>query len=222
MQTIEINTDEIKDLSTGAMNLVTASKGVAIKNDSGLRLAVDTLRRITETIKALNEKRFAITRPIDASKKLVMDLFEVPLATLTLAVLEYKREILRYESEMEEVRAKQQALADAKALAEEEAQKNKMLDKAEAAFATGDIATAEKFVEQAETHHVAAPNMSTANRKGTSIPVTWKYRILDENAIPDEYWVLDEKKLAGVVRAMKDKTTIPGIQAFGEKNLTVR
>uniref|UniRef100_A0A6M3L6P9 Uncharacterized protein n=1 Tax=viral metagenome TaxID=1070528 RepID=A0A6M3L6P9_9ZZZZ len=45
---------------------------------------------------------------------------------------------------------------------------------------------------------------------------TWKYRIIDEAKIPREYLKPDEIKIGGVVRALKEKCKIEGVQIYEE------
>jgi len=49
--------------------------------------------------------------------------------------------------------------------------------------------------------------------EGLSMRDCWDFEITDEALIPREYLVPDESKLRRVVKAMKDKTNIPGIRA---------
>ena len=51
---------------------------------------------------------------------------------------------------------------------------------------------------------------------GTRNTINWRYRILDVNAIPEEYWMLNEQKLREEVKREKEKTNIPGIEAYPE------
>jgi hypothetical protein len=44
----------------------------------------------------------------------------------------------------------------------------------------------------------------------------WKYRIISEVAIPREYLKPDDIKIGGVVRSLKGKCNIPGIQVYEE------
>jgi len=57
---------------------------------------------------------------------------------------------------------------------------------------------------------------------GASVKDDWEYRIVDESLIPREYFTLDEAKLRKVVRALKDKTNIPGIEVFRGINIAAR
>lgn len=50
----------------------------------------------------------------------------------------------------------------------------------------------------------------------------WVYEIIDIDAVPREYLCLDEKKVALIVRAMKETTKIPGVKAVERKTLVQR
>lgn len=50
----------------------------------------------------------------------------------------------------------------------------------------------------------------------------WVYELIDIDAVPREYLCLDEKKVALIVRALKDTTKIPGIKAVERKTLVQR
>ena len=57
---------------------------------------------------------------------------------------------------------------------------------------------------------------------GISMRTTWKFRVVDEAAIPREYLKIDEAKIGGVVRAMKGGTKIAGVEVFEEKVVSAR
>lgn len=62
---------------------------------------------------------------------------------------------------------------------------------------------------------------STPKLEGVQERVSWKFEITDESLIPREYLMPDEKKIGGVVRAMKGETRIPGIRVFTDTSLRV-
>jgi hypothetical protein len=45
----------------------------------------------------------------------------------------------------------------------------------------------------------------------------WKYRITNPDLVPREYLRIDDTKIGGVVRALKDATNIPGVEAYAER-----
>ena len=44
----------------------------------------------------------------------------------------------------------------------------------------------------------------------------WKYRIINEDLIPDEFWQLDLQLIGSRVRDLKSKCKIPGVQVYEE------
>ena len=52
--------------------------------------------------------------------------------------------------------------------------------------------------------------------EGVSYRDSWKFEITDESKIPREYLIPDEKKIAGIVKAMKEKFDVPGIRAYND------
>ena len=56
------------------------------------------------------------------------------------------------------------------------------------------------------------PNIPTV--AGVPSRVNWRYRIINENLVPDEYWMLNEQKIGADVRRDKEKTSIPGVEAY--------
>ena len=52
---------------------------------------------------------------------------------------------------------------------------------------------------------------------GFSYRGIWKFRIIDEGKIPREYMIPDQIKIGQLVRALKQATNIPGIEAYEDK-----
>lgn len=68
----------------------------------------------------------------------------------------------------------------------------------------------------------AANKRCVPNIDGIQLKSSWAYDILDENAIPREFLTVDTKKISAVVKAMKEKTDIPGVTAFPAKQVAVK
>lgn len=56
---------------------------------------------------------------------------------------------------------------------------------------------------------------------GVSYVETWTYKVIDAPLIPKEYWMLDEKKLAGMVKSMGEMTNIPGIKPVKKRMVRI-
>jgi len=63
---------------------------------------------------------------------------------------------------------------------------------------------------------------SQTNGNGISYREVWKFRITNPDLVPGRYKIIDERKIGAVVRALKDKTNIPGIAVYCEKSVSVR
>jgi DNA-binding helix-hairpin-helix protein with protein kinase domain len=75
-------------------------------------LAATELQELQAKYKALEDKRFAITRPMDAAKKAVMSLFNPALDRLNTAITGLKASMLEYDREEKRKAAIKQQLLD--------------------------------------------------------------------------------------------------------------
>jgi hypothetical protein len=125
--------------------------------------------------------------------------------------------------------------AEAKAKAEQD---ERFLQEAIKREQEGDKETAELIVAAAnelpppEADPVAIPVIApapvepislvpaTPKVEGLSFSTTWKWEVTDISQVPREYMKLDESAIGGVVRAMKDKTSIPGIRVYSVQTAT--
>ncbi len=57
---------------------------------------------------------------------------------------------------------------------------------------------------------------------GISYRESWKFEIINPDAVPREYLTIDDKKIGGVVRALKNETRIPGVRVWVEKTIAGR
>ena len=58
--------------------------------------------------------------------------------------------------------------------------------------------------------------------KGVSFTTVWKFEITDPRLLPYDYVMPDERKIRDVVKALKDKTNIPGVRVFPEQQVGAR
>lgn len=67
---------------------------------------------------------------------------------------------------------------------------------------------------------VVLPKMETPT--GISYRDVWKFEVVNPDLVPREYLTLDEKKIGGVVRALKGETRIAGVRVYSEKTVAGR
>jgi len=66
-----------------------------------------------------------------------------------------------------------------------------------------------------------APAIPEAPRlDGFHVRTNWKWRVIDFDKIPREYLTTNDTKINSTVTKMKEKTDIPGIQAYPEESLS--
>lgn len=61
-----------------------------------------------------------------------------------------------------------------------------------------------------------------ATPAGISYRDVWKFEIVNPDLVPREYLTIDEKKIGGVVRALKGETKIQGVRIYSEKSVAGR
>lgn len=126
-----------------------------------------------------------------------------------------------YDREQERLAREEEDRKRAAAVQEQQA---KALEAAAEIEKAGDAEGAKAVMEEA----LAAPPPPIVVRPdipkmaGAVKTTTWKFRVKDEALVPREYLMLDESKIGRVVRALEDKTNIPGIEAYPHRGESVR
>ncbi len=285
-----INTQEIRTLATETDQLASHYTNYAVSNDVEYADGAEELKRIKQQQQILEDRRFAITRPMDAAKKAVMDFFRPFSDRLDDAEIHVKRALTGYAVEQkriadeaarierqrqekeakrlrEEARAADEAAAkkerdrlaelqrkederaaeEAERLAVErkaaktEEDKKRAIEQEAAAQQRRDDeqerlhqerlaseADARERTARAETLETRAETVTTApvapapKVKGISTRKVWKFEIIDQAKIPNEYLVPNTTAIGGVVRALKGATNIPGIRVYAEDSMSAR
>lgn len=161
----------------------------------------------------------------------------------------YKRRRLDYETaqeakrleaerlariERERLEAVTRAAAEATQKRLQAEEEDRQIAAAAAAEARGDLETAERIIAapvviplvmplpvvEPPSVLVAAP----PKVEGIASRTEWDFEVTNPAIVPDEYKaiVIDEKRIRGVVRALKGATRIPGVRVFPRRNESVR
>lgn len=190
-------------------------------------MAGDELKTIKAKYKLLEDQRKAITQPMDAAKKQVMDLFRKPLEMLEQAEGIIKRTMLAYQNEQRRLQAEAQRKIDEAAAAE----RQRMAEQAKAAEQTGDVASAVALQSAADMVVAPTVKMEPAKVSGISTTVRWSAEITDKIAFlqhalahPEFMEAIDinMKPLNQMAVALKDKLNIPGVKAVSTESISAR
>jgi len=197
-----------------------------------------------EAIKNLEAERKKISVPLNSALDALNALFKRPAMyfkevrdTAESKVVSYDAKVraeveeqnrkLREAAAKEEARKKAEKEAQERAWREKEAKAKAEADRLaaegraeEAAKARAEAekasAKADERAQQAQEVFVPAPVIERVKEKvaGEREVVRWDYEIVDLMAIPDEFWKLDEQRLAKFARDNKELAKVSGVRFF--------
>jgi len=240
---------EISKAQKIADDAFSIAESVVIDSPEMLQIAGEELQSIKKRSNEINEMRLDMTRPLDASKKRIMDFFATPLNRLAQAETLLRNGISVFQKAEREkqrqaqieaenaARAERERLAKIAAHAEKEAQKAaKKGDEAAALKAAENAEQARQEIELAEVAPIALPDVTQTKVAGISTRTTWKHEIDDFHALVTAaaegiakqdyslaaYLLPNDKDIGAVVRALKSKARIPGVRVYSQDGLSVR
>ena len=209
---------KITVLATGAnQSLELAKQQKVIANNEQLQVVGQELIKIKDIRKQVvdlfadpKKKAHDSHKSIcDAESKLLKPLQEAE-AVLSRMVSAYNQEVqrkVREEAERLRIEAEKKAAEERKKL---EAQALKAIE-------NGNEVKAEALMQQAETVIPIvsiAPVYEAPKVEGLNIRQNWTYEITNANLIPREYLMVDEKKLSGIAKTMKQDGNVPGVRFY--------
>lgn len=212
-------------LETEALSTVERATALVVSNNETRERAADLGRLIAGLAKGVKEwfepmKRQAAEthRSICAKENESLGPLETAKRYLSSQIGSYdqaQERLRRQEEARQQEEVRQQAIADATRLSQETA-----LNDAIALEAEGDTKGAAAVLANPVPQQVYVPAVviprSVPKAEGVSSAVQWKFRITNAALVPDEYKLINEKQIGQIVRAMKDKTNIPGVEAYPE------
>lgn len=217
----EVQRKDVQERVQNAVDLAEGFEQYAVSTDVEYTAGAEDLRAVKAQIKAITDKRLEITRPMDAAKKSVMAFFAEPLDRLTKAESTIKRGLLAYKQEQDRKAAEERRKAAERQQREEE----RLRRQAEEAREKGKEARAEILEERAAVRSMAPAETKTAAApkvEGVSTRKVWRFDITDPAAVPEQYKIIDERKIGGVVRALKADANIPGVRVYSEDTMAAR
>jgi hypothetical protein len=229
---------ERQELSELVSPLISAARTFEVVTHAGYAEAGTRLKTIKGAQKRLADKKAALVNPVNATLKAIRDLFRGPEEELTQAESLYKRSMIAFDDEQEQIRRREQAKLDEIARKDretKEAAAKKLRDEAEAARLAGDTKKAERLETRADVRQEAANTVVAATAQteaprvtGTSIRENWSAVVTDKTAliaavaagtVPEMALDPNSKFLNNQAKAMKRELKYPGVTATVEKIL---
>ena len=198
-----INTDNINKIAIDCEKILQSSETVKIGSQIDLDNADTVLTAIKSKIKELEKSKKELTEPLEKVKKRVIELYRQPMDMLYQAEKLLKRSILFFHDKQEKER-----------LAKEEKLRQRMEAKAQKAEEKGELERAEELREESLLQSVAP---AIEKPKSISFQDRWYASVINEAQVPNEYKIVDVKKLDAVARATKGSISIPGVVFKVEK-----
>lgn len=210
---------DVRELTEETNAIVTQAQSLKIVTNVSYQLAGEELQRIKGALKRLDDVRKAITQPMDAAKKVVMEFFRAPTEKLELAERQIKKEMQSYTIEL--ARKEEEARQAAEQAANDERERIALAAAKAAEEGRHDDADA---IAAQVVNVVAAPVVIRQAPKVAGISTTkvWKFEVTDAALVPREYCIVDEKKVRGVVTALKENAVIPGVRIWSEDQISSR
>ncbi len=179
--------------------------------------AGEDLKALKANLKALDTKRKDLTKPLDQSKKEITAFFNVPMDKIKAVITNVSGSMVSWHNEQERIRrAEQDRLREV-----QRKEATRLAKVAEKARDRGDTAKMDEFDARSEEVSFAAPAVvpSTTKVAGLAMTKLWKYRIVDESAIPRQYMIPNAKMLGELARTMKGLAEIPGVVVYSEDSV---
>jgi hypothetical protein len=216
---------EARQVSQEALAVVKKAESIKVV-DQVTRVQAAELGRVIATLESAAKEKFdAIKKPLTEAKNRVLawehevvdPLVRVKrLLSAAIGLFDQSEERKRREEE-ERIQTQLRVQAEAE---ERERAANQAIADAMELEAQGDKAGAEAVLNNPVPQLVYVPPVilqrETVKVAGVASQQTWKFRITNRDLIPREYMIPDEKVIGQIVRALKDKANIPGIEVYPE------
>jgi hypothetical protein len=196
-----------------------------IREEADLKEAAEWLRKNKETQKIVKDFFEPEREATYKAYKNVTDKIKRFNDILSRSERIIKRKMADYRMEQERIR--REAERKAEIAAEEErrkAEEARMRLREKGANGESEELESE-LTDITLTENIAANMAERAPEEkldGVVFIENWVFKVEDITKVPIEYLMLDEKKVRGIVKAMKGDTNIPGIHVYAEKTVRAR
>lgn len=227
--------------------LAVESIGLAIRSAEDYAAAGEQLKRIAAFIRRVGvvldpivDAAYKAHKVAVATRESLLRPAEGAKRVLGERLAAWDAEQARARRALEAAAREERARLDREAWQQREAEDNRRraeaearrLDEAAALEAAGDREGAARLIEApppydpvpppAPAVFVPPPPEPAPRIDGISYRDVWTFEIVDSARIPPEFWMVDEKKIGAVVRAMRSACNIPGIKVVVNRIAAVR
>jgi len=198
---------------------------LVVDSEDAKAKATNLLAGIAQIQSVAEAERVKLVRPYNDFVKGINALFRDALAPLVEADGTLRRRVIDFNREQTRKAAEAAAAAEAERIRSEA-----LLKEAEKAERAGQGAVAGELLERAVASETGAkvaqaeavlPSKTVRTDAGSStVKKVWTFHLVNLDAVPTEYLVLDEAKVRDAIRA--GVRAIPGLEILQEEQLAVR
>jgi hypothetical protein len=210
---------EAKPVETQALELVDTVKAITVTTDAEYEVAAGWLRECAATKKRITEFFKPIVKAAHEAHKAAKDRENEALKPVVEAESHLSRTMGDYQAACAAERREQERMLREIERQEQEAETQRI---AAQYAAMGNDALADAAMNAPLPASTIKLDEFAPKVAGTATLTTWTFEIVDAALIPREYLIPDEKKIGGVVRAMKDATKIPGVRIIKQTKVHAR
>jgi hypothetical protein len=205
----------VTDLETKALSYPDKARQLTINNPDDYRIAGEFVKAVDALGKEVEASFSPQIAQAHALHRSLIAERDRHLKPLTEAKTYARRLMVAYDQEQERKRREEEIrLRELARKAEEDAKLAAALD----AEASGQTEEAQAILEEPVYVPPIIIKNETPKVQGVQFRTVWKFRVVDQRKIPAEYLIPDMVKIGAVVRALKQMTTIPGIEVYSEKS----
>jgi len=224
-ETNEIDT-AAQQANDASVELMAKAEAFSIATPEQFQASGDLLREIKTRQKAVAATRTGITKPMDAAKKRVMDIFKPVAVRLVAAEQTIKGAMLTFTQAEDARRREEQAARDEVARKERE-----RLERRAADARTGGHDEKADVLEQNAARSIAPQAEEPTKAEGVHTVTTWHAEVVDLEALiksvaAGETGVIflqaDMTMLNESARTLKGAFTVPGVRAVAEESVSAR
>ena len=198
---------------------VVQAKALQVVDQGTYVNASAVLKNIKATAAAIAEKFADSKRKAQETHKAIVAMEKEHLVPLGQAEQIIKGKMIVWTDEQERIRRAEELRLQDEARKIEEA---RVLAEAEAAEADGDKAAADAMLAAPILVPVVHVPTAAPKVEGVSYAETWHCEIVNPDAVPRQFLIVDEKALNALARAQKGAFSVPGCKAVMERTVRSR
>ena len=207
---------ETKKIEQEIANVQTATTSIIITSNDVYMQAGDMLSTIKKVKKTIEEYFKPLKDAAHKSWKQICNRENEEIEKLTPSINHLNKQMTTWNIEQEKIRkSEENRLRQEAMIAEEE----RRLADALQAEKEGNKEEAIAILE--EEQYVPPPIVEklVPKQAGLTMTTTWKWRLVDINKVPRQYLQVNESAINQVVRKLKDKSGISGIEVYPESGM---